>query len=44
MSHVQNILITELPADLPEEEVVLSDLDQVPSLTGRRAGAALPTG
>ena len=40
MSHVQNTPITELPADdLPDEEVVLSDPEHVPSLTGRRPGA-----
>jgi transposase InsO family protein len=40
MSHVHNTPITELPADdLPDEEVVLSDPERVPSLTGRRSGA-----
>ena len=40
MSHVHHTPITELPADdLPDEEVVLSDPERVPSLTGRRSGA-----
>ena len=35
MSHVHHTPITELPADdLPDEEVVLSDPERVPSLTG----------
>ena len=36
-SHVHHTTITELPEDdLPDEEVVLSDPERVPSLTGRR--------
>ena len=40
MSHVRPTPNAKLPADdLPDEEVVLSDLDRVPSLPRRRPGA-----